>query len=212
MRCCWATSIDQPNQREPNPQRPKGNRGSGPHSTAHTTPRTRMRKGLFGVRQCSGECGEATSVRPRTRRPSADPGVVDTCRRGTRPSSLLEDKMLHVVTGQRGKRWCYSCESCPPATICSHALQCPEVAVHCVSISSLDMLRWTYPPPLAQARPRSEKQRSHGVPVLRQARACARRATQRDTADRKPANWEADAIKRCMMLKLMPIPHVLQMN
>ena len=38
------------------------------------------------------------------------------------------------------------------------------------------------PPPLAQARPRSEKQRSQGVPVLRQARACARRATQRDTA------------------------------
>ena len=30
------------------------------------------------------------------------------------------------------------------------------------------------PPPLAQARPRSEKQRSHGVPVPRQAPACAR--------------------------------------
>ena len=43
------------------------------------------------------------------------------------------------------------------------------------------------PPPLAQARPRSEKQRSHGVPVLGQARACARRARQRDTAHRKPA-------------------------
>ena len=44
-----------------------------------------------------------------------------------------------------------------------------------------------YPPPLAQARPRSGKQRSQGIPVLSQARACARRATQRDTAHRKPA-------------------------
>jgi hypothetical protein len=44
------------------------------------------------------------------------------------------------------------------------------------------------PPPLVRARPRSEKQRSHGVFVLRQAHAYVRHATQKDTTHRKPAS------------------------
>ena len=74
---------------------------------------------------------------------------------------------------------------------------------------------WANPhPPLVQTRPRSEKQRSHGVSVLRQARACARHATQRDTAHRKPAHTPHQAhhkhgTRTQRVGKIQHGPHVL---